>query len=494
MGIVAAYVVPHPPLIVPAVGRGEERGIQSTIDAYEEVARRIAAHAPDALVVTSPHAPFLRDEFFLSSARAEHGSMARFWAPRERIRYECDTELASSVAREAKDAGVPVFFRDSRDGDLGEDHATFVPLYFVRGLLSRVRVVRAGLSMLSPEKHRAFGRCIAAAVDQLGRRVVLVASGDLSHKLKEDGPYGFAPEGPEFDREVARIFSEGDLEALFAFDGGFCERAAECGLRSFQVMAGALGSLSYTSELLSCEGPFGVGYAVAAFEVRDAADGDAADGDSADNGSAGSDSADGDSAGSDSANNDSADSDAAADDVVPDPYVALARASVEGYVRFGRLIEVPADVACELRDARAGVFVSLHKGAALRGCIGTISPCYANVAEEIVRNGIAAAARDPRFPPVTPDELDELSYSVDVLAPAEPVASEAELDPVRYGVIVSKGARRGLLLPNLEGVDTAADQVAIAKRKAGIPAFDDDVELSRFEVVRHTRGGEARVG
>ena len=231
-------------------------------------------------------------------------------------------------------------------------------------------------------------------------------------------------------------------------------------------------------ELLSCEGPFGVGYAVAAFE-RAVDAGENARGDVVEGGATEDDAARGVAA-----------EDAAAPAV--DPYVALARASVEGFVRTGRPIKVPDDTPRELLESRAGVFVSLHEDGELRGCIGTIEPTRKSVAEEIVRNGVAACSEDPRFPPVREEELDYLELSVDVLFPAEPIASEDELDPVRYGVIVSKGWRRGLLLPNLEGVDTVEQQVAIAKRKAGIGLGERGVRLERFEVVRHERGGEAR--
>ena len=175
-----------------------------------------------------------------------------------------------------------------------------------------------------------------------------------------------------------------------------------------------------------------------------------------------------------------------------DPYVDLARASVEGFVRTGRPIKRPADTPQELLDRQAGVFVSLHKGDDLRGCIGTIAATKPTIADEIIANGVAAASRDPRFNPVREDELDCLSYSVDVLGEAEPIADESELDPDRYGVIVTKGWRRGLLLPDLEGVDTVAMQLAIAKQKAGLAPDEPDVALGRFEVVRHSAGGQAR--
>ena len=175
-----------------------------------------------------------------------------------------------------------------------------------------------------------------------------------------------------------------------------------------------------------------------------------------------------------------------------DPYVRLARLSVETFVRTGRPAALPDDVPEELLHQRAGAFVTLHERGELRGCIGTISASESSIALEIIRNGIYACSRDPRFEPVRENELDHLSYSVDILGKAEPIPSPDELDPHRYGVIVTKMWKRGLLLPNLDGIDTVDDQLSIAKRKAGIDPADTDVQLERFEVVRHTRGGEPR--
>jgi len=165
------------------------------------------------------------------------------------------------------------------------------------------------------------------------------------------------------------------------------------------------------------------------------------------------------------------------------PLVELARKTILHYVREGRRIEPPRDLTPEMRQ-QAGVFVSLHKHGALRGCIGTFQPTCPNVAQEVIQNAISAATRDPRFPPVQASELDDLEISVDVLSPPEPIESIAELDPKRYGVIVQSGWRRGLLLPDLEGVDTAEYQVEIARRKAGIGPHEP-VQLYRFEVKRY---------
>ncbi len=165
------------------------------------------------------------------------------------------------------------------------------------------------------------------------------------------------------------------------------------------------------------------------------------------------------------------------------PLVQLARRAIKAYVAQGRKI-APPEALSPLMQQRAGAFVSLHKKGALRGCIGTIEPTQPTLAHEIIANAISAASRDPRFAPVTRDELSDLEISVDVLEPAEPISSMEELDPKQYGVIVERGHRRGLLLPDLEGVDTPEQQVNIALRKAWISA-DEPYAMYRFRVTRY---------
>ena len=165
------------------------------------------------------------------------------------------------------------------------------------------------------------------------------------------------------------------------------------------------------------------------------------------------------------------------------PLVQLARKTIEHFVQAHKAIQPPSEMSPEMKD-RAGVFVSLHKKGALRGCIGTFQPMAPNVAQEVIQNAISAATQDPRFSPVQSSELDDLEISVDVLTAPEAIESEDELDPKRYGVIVESGWRRGLLLPDLEGVDTVKYQVEIARRKAGIGPHEP-VKLYRFEVNRY---------
>ncbi|MBF0464211.1 MAG: AmmeMemoRadiSam system protein A [Nitrospirae bacterium] len=164
--------------------------------------------------------------------------------------------------------------------------------------------------------------------------------------------------------------------------------------------------------------------------------------------------------------------------------VKLAKNAISEYIKNKIVISPPEDMAPEMRG-RAGVFVSLKKGGQLRGCIGTFSPIRENVAMEIIRNALSAATEDPRFSPVRSDELEEIKYSVDVLTAPEKVNDISELNPAKYGVIVGYGNRRGLLLPDLEGVDTVDEQLRITKMKAGIDPLETDVEIYKFEVRRY---------
>ncbi|MBF0486747.1 MAG: AmmeMemoRadiSam system protein A [Nitrospirae bacterium] len=166
------------------------------------------------------------------------------------------------------------------------------------------------------------------------------------------------------------------------------------------------------------------------------------------------------------------------------PLTRLAREAVESYVRRREVVCPPVDPAQGELKERAGVFVSLKIKGRLRGCIGTFAPTTENAAAEIIRNAIAAATEDPRFSPVSPDELSEITYSVDMLSPPEKVNDISELDCNKYGVIVTQGHRRGLLLPALEGVNTVDEQLQITKAKAGIHPEDNNVEILRFEVRR----------
>lgn len=460
MSIISAYMLPHPPLIVPEIGKGEERKINRTITAYHEAARRIAADRPETIVLISPHQVMYADYFHISPGAGAHGDFAQFRAAQVQLDAVYDTAFVEQLCALAEEKVLPAGTLGEREEQL--DHGTMVPLYFVNQYLTNYKLVRIGLSGLPFTKHYKLGQCMKEAAELLNRRVTIIASGDLSHRLKEDGPYGYRKEGPEYDSRLMEVMGKGSFGELLEFSESFCEKAGECGHRSFIIMAGALDKTDVTAERLSYEGTFGVGYGICAYAVR----------------------------GSAPERNfmeqyrEKEKARLMERQKKEDAYVALARQTIETYIRTGEIIEMPKGLPGEMYGRRAGTFVSIKENGALRGCIGTIQAMQASIAEEIIHNAISAATKDPRFEPIAPQELERLTISVDVLGDTERIDSLEELDVKRYGVIVTNGYRRGLLLPNLEGVDTVEEQVAIAKSKAGIRE-KEDVELERFEVVRH---------
>lgn len=461
MSMLGAIITPHPPVLLPEVGGGREREIAATDRAMRTAAETVAAWQPDVIIVSSPHTILYRDYFHIAPGDGAVGDMGRFGAPEVRIQASYDTLLREEIIRRAEAEGLHAGTLGQRDPEL--DHGVLIPLYYLRKAGVRCPIVRMGLSGFSPLDHYRLGKCVQDAVNALGRRAVFLASGDLSHKLKADGPYGYAPEGPQFDDAVTRTMASGDFLEFLTIDPALCERAAECGLRSFQMMAGALDGLAVEPQLLSHEGTFGVGYAIALFPVTGRDDSRCYEKDYL------------------LAKNDRLATRKASED----PWVKLARRSLETYVKTGqRLTSLPEDLPAEMTTQQAGAFVSLHKNGQLRGCIGTIAPTCDNLAWEIVQNAVSACSRDPRFSPVRPDELDELEYSVDVLGAPEPVDSPAALDPKTYGVIVSCSGRRGLLLPDLDGVDSVEAQLSIALQKGGIRE-NEPYKIERFKVVRH---------
>ena len=461
MPVLGAFMVPHPPMIIPSVGRGSEAQIRKTTEAYDAVAKEIAALQPETIVITSPHAVMYADYFSISSGKGAKGSFASFGAPQTAFAETYDTELVEEISLLADARDFPAGTLGNREKAL--DHGTMVPLWFIRRHYADGKIVRIGLSGLSLADHYTLGTMIREAADRLNRRIVFVASGDLSHKLQEYGPYGYAPEGPAYDERIMDVCGRAAFDELFQFDESFCDKAAECGHRSFVIMAGALDGVSVEAKALSHEDITGVGYGICSFypgeedsqrhflaswlkEQRDKA---------------------------------------AALQQTADAYVSLARMSLEYYVRTGRVMKMPAETPEEMKNRQAGAFVSVHEHGRLRGCIGTIFPTEPSLAEEIIQNAVSAAARDPRFSPIREEELPYLEISVDVLGTPEDIDSAEQLDVKKYGVIVSSGRKKGLLLPDLDGVDSVEQQIQIASQKGGIRP-GEPVRLQRFEVIRHT--------
>jgi AmmeMemoRadiSam system protein B/AmmeMemoRadiSam system protein A len=318
-----------------------------------------------------------------------------------------------------------------------EEHAVEIQLPFLQYLKPDVKIVPMILSLAPAEIYRAIGRDIARTLGETGRDVLVLASGDMTH---------YEPD------ETAREKDFKAVEAIVALDDEELDRRYHELHISMCAYGPAMVLINVARELGAAAGE----------PVKYQTSGDATGDRQAVVGYAGV--------------------------IIPkspvDPLVSLAKATVETLVKEGRRIDAPEDPAPELKE-RAGVFVSIHrKDGSLRGCIGTFEPQQPDIAWEIITNAISSASHDPRFRPVRESELPDLTYSVDVLTSPVPVDDMSTLDPKKYGLIVESGWRRGLLLPDLEGVDTVEEQIAICRQKAGIGP-DEPVNLYKFEVVRH---------
>ncbi|MGL5353826.1 MAG: AmmeMemoRadiSam system protein A [Clostridium sp.] len=454
------FLMPHPPVMIKEVGRGREEDIRKTIDSCTLVGEKIDSLDVDTIVIVSPHGPVFRDAISIYTTNNLSGNLGNFGAAEVKFEYETNINLCNEIIEKAGEEGIVVVGIDEKSSkDYGIkvelDHGAMVPLYYLNKN-KKYKIVNITYGILAPLELMKFGRCIKNAVETLGSKAVFIASGDLSHRLVENGPYPYTPLGLKFDTELVNILSGGDFKKIFSIDKNLIKEAGECGLRSIYILAGAINSTNIESELLSYEGPLGVGYCVMEFK---------------DNG------------GNlfkelmlvkEETHNKKIQN--------GNPYTSLARRNLESYFNNGTLISLEDINNEELLNDKKGVFVSMKINGELRGCIGTIAPTTNSVAEEIIKNSISAAINDPRFSPVREAELLEIDLSVDLLYEAEEATFE-DLDPKNYGVIVSNGFKRGLLLPNLEGINTKEEQVKIAREKGGI-LENEDYSLMRFKVER----------
>lgn len=449
--IVFSGIAPHPPIMVPEVGGEAIAEVRGSIAAMGEFTQRIIDNDVQTVVLISPHAPLESRAFVAYQTPKLHGDFANFRAPEAAVEFPLDRELLEAIVKTAADEDYKVVGLENYD----LDHGSAVPLYFLDRNGWKGRVVALGYSFLSNEDHVKFGSCIKRAADRLGRPVAFVASGDLSHRLKPEAPAGFSPAARLFDEQVVNALRENSPNQIAEIDQDLRRIAGECGYRSMLIALGATQGLPQACDVLHYEAPFGVGYLVAQLTSKKAA-----------------------------TTGKTASTTAVAADESSADLPAVARRAVETFVLTGKQVPLVQDPSGLLAE-RAACFVSIKtKDGDLRGCIGTVEPAKETLAEELIANAINAATRDPRFPPVAPGELENLVYSVDILGAPEPTTFE-DLDPAKYGVIVEdeSGFSRGLLLPDIDGVETPAKQVEIAARKAGI-APGTPLKLSRFRVNR----------
>ncbi len=456
------FIAPHPPIILSEIGRGEEIKAVATIGGMEKIAADIAKIKPKTIAVITPHGNAFSDALCISTEKELQGDFGQFRHPSLSFSFSgspkstelCDALIKAGVNSVALDKTSAKTYKISTK----IDHGALVPLSFVVKNYTDFELLHIGMGFLGKKELCIAGRILASL---LSEDDVIIISGDLSHRLTYDAHAGYDPEGAVYDSIIVESIKNKKYIEILEMTEAMLAHAGQCAQRPLEMMVGVLDGHSTESEVYSYEGPFGVGY-MTAHIIRNEKNGISI-----------------------------------CDKYIKkqaekleyskkneDEYVSLARKTIETYVTTGSVIHKPEGMGRELYSEKHGVFVSIKKAGTLRGCIGTIEPVYGCIADEIIKNAVSASTRDPRFNPIAPAELEFLEISVDVLFPAEDISGMDELDPIEYGVIVSKGFRKGLLLPNLEGIDTAEEQVSIALKKAGI-STGEHYSMQRFKVVRH---------
>ncbi len=442
MEVVFTGIAPHPPLLIPEVGGKELKKVAGTANALRELGYGVLKSEAELLIIVSPHGTAYRDAVAVSESGTLAGDFNDFSRKEVKLSLDIDTQLAAFLKDELLKTKIAAAFFPCLPGKMPcLDHGAGVPLYYLNKQGVNLPGLHITPGFLSNEELFAFGRALRKAVKRRGVKTALIASGDLSHRLLPGAPAGYSPSGEEFDKLLIELLRDYRVSDILNLDSEMVEEAGECGLGSFIIMLGYLHGLQVTPKIMSYEAPFGVGYLVASFKSEESIEG--------------------------------------LREIIP----AIARKSIINKLEKNKEIQPMEEITPELESLRGGVFVSLKKKGNLRGCIGTVEAVYENLADEITANAISAAFGDPRFPPLQKKELEDLEVSVDILSPMQPVKNLAELDPKKYGILVRDKKRSGLLLPDLEGVDSVEEQLAITLQKAGIKPRQK-YDIYRFTVTR----------
>jgi len=418
-----------------------------------EAAAAVLRHEPETVVVISPHSPRRPGFFGLWADDRLQGSFDQFGAAEARVGLPNDRHLANAIGAEFQFRGGKTWLIHSQ----ALDHGALVPLWFLAEAGWAGPTVVLGLDCLKAGRLTGLGEAIAIAGTALSRRVAVIASGDMSHRLTPDAPCGFHPQAHEFDEKFIRLVRAGDLRGVEQISPMLRELAAEDVVDSTVIAAAAVKWDGTGHRLLNYEGPFGVGYGVAILSAPASKFSGGKEIKTAPERRAG--------------------------EALP----GLARRAVAAALSDSS--ELPPVACGTYLNSQRGVFVTLRRrNGELRGCVGTLTPATVNLVEETWRNAVLAAFQDPRFPRVEAEELSDLQFHVSVIHSIEDVVTPEELNPKRYGVTVSAAdGRHGLLLPGIESVNTVAEQLHIARMKGGIRS-DEPVQIQRFQVDEFVEG------
>jgi AmmeMemoRadiSam system protein A len=444
MAIPCSVLMCHAPIVIPDVAGHRARQCAETTRAMRDIASRICAHGPDAVVLVSPHGPRHATRWGICTQSPLSGNFGRFGADHIGVIVPGAPPAAARLTPIAR--AMRLTTREIAGDNL--DHGALVPLYFLKQAGWDGPTLLIALPQSGTKSEERMGQAIARAADEAGERWVILASGDMSHRLNPNAPAGYHPLAKEFDRTFKTRIDAGDLRGACAIETELREIAAEDVIDSCAVAAGAVGYRSEGHRTYSYEGPFGVGYLEAVLQEEVPPHSGAHD----------------------------------YSEHRPWPMMLqIARDAILARITHNAY---RPPVLPKPWNNPQGVFVTLRRtDGALRGCIGHVDPLFAGLAEEVADCAAAAATQDTRFARVSPNELPNISIEVSLLSRPEPVADMSELDPKRYGLVVSSGRARGVLLPNVPEVNTVEDQLRIAASKGQLPPGRPWI-IERFEVAK----------
>ncbi|MFP5503970.1 MAG: AmmeMemoRadiSam system protein B [Candidatus Sericytochromatia bacterium] len=444
MAVVLGGLTPHPTSLIPEIGNESLTRLGQTVQAVKALARRVAAESPDVVVIATPHGPRQDERFGLFGRDWHLGDFAAKKASNVTLDAPGDPTLAMQIARECARLGLPVDFVD-REHAVPLDYGLSVPLYYLQHAGYQGAIMPVVTSSLGRESHRLFGKAIAQAAGRLGKRTVLLASGDLSHH--ESAPEKVAKKARRFDQLLIKLLADGSWDRIFELDAAMVEEAGECGFETILVLLGALEKSLPQAELLAYEDPTGVGYATLTIDVQDAEEQD--------------------------------------EEFNP---AGFARQVADTFLQTDHL---PPHAPAHFPKQAQGCFVCLHRGDALEACAGALTPKEGNLASCIARYTLEALhdyaeTTDGRHA-LTIDELNHLSLTVYMTGPLEAVEGLEGFQAGKHGLVVTRGDDYGVALPE-PGFDRPEQMLEIALERAGLTGTDD-YKLERFTAEAHPEKG-----
>ncbi len=459
------FIMPHAPFLIPEIGQGEQGAADATIKSMEKIAEEIKQAAPKTIALISPHGNVFSDGLCINTESELTGSFEHFHQPKLRLTVKGDFQKALIFCSALRAAGINNLALDeitAKKYDISTeiDYGALVPLHYILQKHTNFKLIHINIGYLPNTQMYQAGKILAEIMGEDG---VIIASGDLSHALEESSPEKYDEMGAVYDKYIANSLKSNDVIKIMTAEGEMTERAAQCVQKPLEMLAGALDGYTAKCSVYSYEAPYGVGYLTAKIQREN----------------------------TDKENliNQYLQIKKESDlkkEKAEDEYASLAADTIRNYVINKSVMDIPQGLGEELYIKQNGVFVSLKKDGRLRGCVGTVTPTKLSTAEEIMGNAIEAATKDSRFDAVQENELASLEIYVDVLSELEEVNSKEDLDIKKYGIVVTKNDKRGLMFPNIDGVKDVSHQIEAALEKAKI-SKDEDYLIQRFTVTRHKR-------